>query len=118
MSRMRGGSAGAARGASSFLTETISRVRNAGASGQLTGRADSAFYSKKVLATAAEFDVRVSITARQDKRVRAAIDAIPDQAWQPMPYWLSTRRSPAPTSPRHPSPSWPPTSGTPDRSAS
>ena len=90
MSRLRGGSAGAARGASSFLTETVSRVRNAGATGQLTVRADSAFYSKKVLATAAKFDVRFSITARQDKRVRAAIDAIPDDAWQPIPYWLST----------------------------
>ena len=90
MSRLRGGSAGAARGAASFLTETVSRVRNAGASGQLTVRADSAFYSKKMLATAAKFDVRFSITARQDKRVRAAIDAIPEQAWQPIPYWLST----------------------------
>ncbi len=90
MSRLRGGSAGAARGAASFLTETISRVRNAGATGQLTVRADSAFYSKKVLATAAKFDVRFSITARQDKRVRAAIDAIADEAWQPIPYWLST----------------------------
>ena len=90
MSRLRGGSAGAARGASSFLTETVSRVRNAGATGQLTVRADSAFYSKKVLTTAAKFDVRFSITARQDKRVRAAIDAIADDAWQPIPYWLST----------------------------
>jgi hypothetical protein len=90
MSRPRGGSAGAARGASSFLTETISRTRNAGAAGQPTVRADSAFYSKKVIATAANFDVRFSITARQDKRVRAAIDAIPDHAWQPIPYWLST----------------------------
>jgi hypothetical protein len=90
MSRLRGGSAGAARGAASFPTETISRVRNAGATGQLTVRADSAFYSKKVLATAAKFDVRFSITARQDKRVQAAIDAIPDDAWQPIPYWLST----------------------------
>ena len=90
MSRLRGGSAGAARGAASFLTETVSRIRAAGGSGQLTVRADSAFYSKKVLATAAKFDVRFSVTARQDKRVRAAIDAIPDQAWQPIPYWLST----------------------------
>ncbi len=90
MSRLRGGSAGAARGAASLLTETISRVRNAGATGQLTVRADSAFYSKAVLATAVKFDVRFSITARQDKRIRAAIDAIGDEAWQPIPYWLST----------------------------
>ncbi len=90
MSRLRGGSAGAARGAASFLTETISRVRNAGAAGQLTVRADSAFYSKAVLATAVKFDVRFSITVRQDKRVRAAIDTIPESAWRPIPYWLST----------------------------
>jgi hypothetical protein len=37
-SRLRGGSAGAARGAKSFLTETVSRVRDAGASGRLTIR--------------------------------------------------------------------------------
>ncbi len=90
MSRLRGGSAGAARGAASFLTETVSRVRGAGATGQLTVRADSAFYSKTVLATAAKFGVRFSITARQDKRVRAAIEKIDQDAWQPIPYWLST----------------------------
>jgi hypothetical protein len=90
MSRLRGGSAGAARGAASFLTETISRVRNAGATGPLTVRAGSAFYSKAMLTTATKFDVRFSVTARQDKRVRAAIDAIAEDAWQPIPYWLST----------------------------
>ncbi len=84
MCRLRGGSA------AGFLTETVSRVRNAGATGQLTVRADSAFYSKAVLATAAKFDVWFSITARQDKRVRAAIDAIDEDAWQPILYWLST----------------------------
>ncbi len=60
------------------------------ATGQLTVRADSAFYSKTVLTTAAKLDVRFSITARQDKRIRAAIDAIEESAWQPIPYWLST----------------------------
>ncbi len=89
-SRLRGGSAGAARGAKSFLTETVSRVRDAGATGPLTVRADSAFYFKSVLATAAKFNVRFSITARQDKRIRAAIEAIDEAAWQPIPYWLST----------------------------
>ena len=89
MSRLRGGSAGAARGAAS-LTETVSRVRGAGATGQLTVRADSASYSKAMLATATKFDVRFSVTARQDKRIRAAIEAIDDASWQPIPYWLST----------------------------
>lgn len=90
MSRLRGGAAGAARGAASFLTETVSRVRDAGSTGQLTVRADSAFYSKAMLATATKFDVRFSITARQEKLVRAAIAAIEETAWQPIPYWLSS----------------------------
>ncbi len=59
------------------------------------------FYSKAVLSTAAKFDVRFSVTAGQDKRVRAAIEAIPDQAWQPIPNWLSTLQvSSADTSPK------------------
>jgi DDE family transposase len=85
-SRLRGGAAGAARGAKSFLTETISRIRTAGASGELTMRADSAFYSRPVLATARKFNVKFSVTVRQDKRIRAAIEAIPDSAWTPIPY--------------------------------
>jgi hypothetical protein len=89
-SRLRGGPAGAARGAKPFLTETISRLRHAGATGPLTVRADSAFYSRAVLTTARKFDVRFSVTARQDKKIRAAIAAIPDSAWRPIPYWLST----------------------------
>lgn len=88
--RLRGGAAGAARGAKSFLTETISRIRAAGATGELTVRADSAFYSKAVLGTAAKFGVRFSVTARQDKKIRAAIEAIPESAWEPIPYWLSS----------------------------
>jgi len=90
MCRLRGGAAGAARGAKSFLTETVSRVRHAGATGQLTVRADSAFYSRAVLLTAVTFDVAFSVTARQDKRIRAAIEQIDDSGWQPIPYWLSS----------------------------
>lgn len=89
-SRLRGGSAGAARGAKSFLTETVSRVRDAGATGQLTIRADSAFYSRSVLGTAVKLGVEFSVTARQDKKIRAAIEAIDEDAWAPIPYWLST----------------------------
>ena len=89
-SRLRGGSAGAARGAKSFLTETVSRVRDAGATGQLTVRADSAFYSRAMLCTAPKLKVRLSVTVRQNKNIRAAIAAIGESAWTPIPYWLST----------------------------
>jgi hypothetical protein len=43
MARLRGGSAGAGRGAASILAETVSRARGAGATGEPTVRADSAF---------------------------------------------------------------------------
>ncbi|MER5917532.1 IS1380 family transposase [Streptomyces sp. NPDC001982] len=89
-SRPRGGSASAARCPKSFLTETVGRARYAGASGQLTVRADSAFYSRDVLLTARKPDVRFSITVRQDPKIKAAIAAIPDDAWTPIPYSLST----------------------------
>ena len=39
------------------------------------------------MSTAARFDGRLPSTARQDTRV---IVAIGDDAWQPIPYWLST----------------------------
>ena len=89
-SRLRGGSAGAARGAKSFLTETVSRVRDAGSTGQLIVRADSAFYRRTDLGAAVRLGIEFSVTARQDKKIRAAIEAIDEDAWTPIPYWLST----------------------------
>ena len=48
MARLREGRANTARCAGHFLAETIGRVRSAGASGQLTMRADSGFCSSHV----------------------------------------------------------------------
>ena len=45
MARLREGRANTARGAAHFLRETVGRVRHAGATGQLTMRADSGFYT-------------------------------------------------------------------------
>ena len=45
--RMRKGSAGSGRGAQRFVRETIGRVRRAGATGKLTIRADSGFWSTR-----------------------------------------------------------------------
>ena len=45
MARLREGRANTARGAAHFLRETAGRVRHAGATGQLTVRADSGFYA-------------------------------------------------------------------------
>jgi hypothetical protein len=86
--RLRGGNANTGRGAGSFLIETIARVRSAGASGGLTVRADSGFYRHAVVAACRRADVRFSITLRQQVGVRRLIEAIPDEAWTPIPYWL------------------------------
>ena len=86
--RLRGGSAYTARGAASFVAETIGRVRTAGASGPLTLRADSGFYNRTVVAVCQRHQVRFSITAKMNKAVRNAIEQIPAQAWTPIPYWL------------------------------
>ena len=55
MCRLREGRANTARGAAHFLRETVGRVRRAGASGQLTVRADSGFYTHSVVSVAASW---------------------------------------------------------------
>jgi hypothetical protein len=86
MARLRGGNANTVRGAAHFLRETITRVRAAGATGQLTMRADSGFYAHAVVAVCRGMDVRFSITLRKQGRVRDLIEAIPEAAWTPIPY--------------------------------
>ena len=53
MCRLRKGRANTARGAANFLRETVSRVRYAGATGPLTVRADSGFYTHDMVAACA-----------------------------------------------------------------
>ena len=88
MARLREGRAHSGRGAAHFLRETVARVRDAGASGQLTMRADSGFYNHAVVAACRALDVRFSITIRQQPNVRTLIEAIPEEDWTPIPYWL------------------------------
>jgi hypothetical protein len=88
MARLREGRANTARGAAHFLTETIGRVRYGGAAGALTMRADSGFYAHEVVAVCAKLGVRFSITIRQQRSVRRLIEAIPESAWTPIPYWI------------------------------
>ena len=88
MCRLREGRANTARGAAHFLRETVGRVRRAGATGQLTVRADSGFYAHALVVVCREMDVRFSITIRQHKSLRNLIEAIPEADWTPIPYWM------------------------------
>ena len=63
-------------------------MRYAGASGPLTMRADSGFYTHAVVAVCRRTKVRFSITIRQRQSLRNLIEAIPEDAWTPIPYWM------------------------------
>ena len=88
MARLREGRANTARGSAHFLRETVGRVRYGGARGQLTVRADSGFYTHAIVAVCREMDVRFSITVRQRKSLHNLIEAIPEEDWTPIPYWM------------------------------
>jgi len=85
------------RGAGRFIRETVGRVRRAGATGPLTLRADSGFWSHKVIAACGDHDVRYSITVRQTRQVRAAIDGIDEAAWTDIDYTAGGRAQVAET---------------------
>jgi len=82
--RMRKGSASTQRGAERFVCELIARVRRQGASGPLSVRADSGFWSYKTIAALERLDVRYSIGVSQQAHVREAIEQIPEESWQPL----------------------------------
>ena len=84
--RQRTGKANSARGVVRFLSETVARVRRAGAAGALRLRADSGFHSEPLIARCQGLGVAFSITVRQTPLVKAAIAAISVTAWTPIDY--------------------------------
>jgi Transposase DDE domain group 1 len=88
--RLRKGAAHSGRGALRFCEELIARVRRAGATGEILIRADSAFYSGKVLSYLEAKGCRYSIAVTQHKRIAERISQIPEAAWQPVPDYPET----------------------------
>jgi hypothetical protein len=84
--RQRKGSAGSGRGAQRFIEELVARIRRAGASGALTLRADSGFFSWKVIDTLKAKEVRFSITVPKNPAVTRAIEGIDEETWTPIGY--------------------------------
>jgi len=82
--RLRKGSS--QRGAKRFCEELVARVRRAGASGQLVVRGDAGFYSWALIDTFRRLGVAWSITVIGNPQVKAAIEAIDDDAWIPIDY--------------------------------
>jgi hypothetical protein len=79
--RLRKGSANTQKGMLRFTDELIARVTRAGATGVKLLRADSGFWNTKVFERLEQAGWQFSIGVRLIKTVRAAVEAIPTDAW-------------------------------------
>ena len=68
------------------MVETVNRVRRAGAAGPVTVRADSGFWSYRLIANLDRLGVEWSITIPQYGQVKAAIANIEETEWEPIDY--------------------------------
>jgi hypothetical protein len=84
--RLRKGSANTQKGIKRFCDELIARVDRAGATGVKLFRADSGFWNNKVFERLEQAGWQYSIGVRMIKTVRAAVEAIDEDAWQPIDY--------------------------------
>jgi Transposase DDE domain group 1 len=84
--RLRKGSANTQKGIKRFCEELIARVERAGATGTKLLRADSGFWNTKGFELLEKAGWQYSIGVRNIKKVRGAIEAIPENAWQTIPY--------------------------------
>jgi hypothetical protein len=84
--RLRKGAAGSGKGAGSLIAEAIRAVREAGITATILVRADSAFFSAKVVKAIRAAGALFSITVGNTKRIRAAISQVPESAWTPIKY--------------------------------
>jgi hypothetical protein len=82
--RLRKGSANTQRGVTRFVNELVARVRRAGFRGEIIVRADSGFWSNAMIKALRRHGVRYSIGVRMQALIRDAINAIPEDAWQPL----------------------------------
>jgi Transposase DDE domain group 1 len=84
--RLRKGSANTQKGIKRFCEELIARVERAGATGTKLFRADSGFWNTKVFELLEKAGWQFSIGVRNIRKVQAAVQAIPESAWQTIPY--------------------------------
>lgn len=86
--RLREGRANSGRGAGSFMRQALARLRRVGHGGEVVVRADSGFYSEKVIRACEDHDARFSVSVRLRKSHHELIDGIPEDRWHSIPYWL------------------------------
>src|SRR3954467_1563005 len=100
--RLRKGSAGSPRGAARLATDALALIRRSRLAGRdVLLRADSAFYSRALVAAVRKAGAGVSITVRMDAAVKRAIAGLAEDGWTTIKYpdaiydettgsWIST----------------------------
>ncbi|PWI11982.1 IS1380 family transposase [Streptomyces sp. NWU339] len=84
--RLRKGSAGSGKGAASLLREALATVRAMGITAKVIVRADSAYFSHKVVDVCRKADAHFSLAVAVHKTIREAIAGIAETAWTPIKY--------------------------------
>jgi len=84
--QLRSGRAASGRAAARQVKQAIGTARACGACGAIMVRGDSAFGTKKVIATCVAEGVQFSLSVSRNKRITAALEAIDEAAWTPVHY--------------------------------
>ena len=84
--RLRGGNAASARGAAGLAAEAIGTARDAGCTGEIIVRMDSAYYNAAVIGTIRRNEAHFSVTVPMNSSVRSAIAGIGENAWTAIAY--------------------------------
>jgi hypothetical protein len=86
--RLRKGSCGSPRGAKRLVADALKTTKKLPtcAESRILVRVDSAFYGSATVGAVLRGGADVSVTVRLDKRVKAAISTIGDDAWTPIEY--------------------------------
>ena len=84
--RLRGGNAPSARGAGSLAAQAVRTARACGCTGTIVVRMDSAYYAATVIGAVRRNGARFSVTAPVNPGIRAAIAAVPQDAWTAIAY--------------------------------
>jgi hypothetical protein len=84
--RLRAGKAGSGKGAATMVAEAVRVARQAGATGAVLVRGDSAYGNSLVVAACRRAGAQFSLVLVKNQAVTTAIAAIPDHAWTPVQY--------------------------------
>jgi len=87
-SRMRKGSAGSSRGIIGFVNELVANLARTTATGPITIRADSGFWSGDLIRRLNKHGVDWSITVTNHASITKAIAAIPESDWVDIDYTI------------------------------